>query len=214
VRRDGPHSAALQPHADDWTARLAAIPAAAELIKAKSFTIESEAILLGPDGLSWFEELSRCEAARTAILYASTLSSMMAMICAIFRSFTAKRRWRDCCAIPRPASCGTNTSPRMGRPFLRMRAGLGRGHRVEEGRAAPTCLACAASGAIPPASRCSGDLALPELRQLEAKLAGEETADRPHARNLIGQQLNNIKVLVIYLYICSVPTQAGRRLRF
>jgi hypothetical protein len=40
------------------------------LIKAKSFTIDGEAVVLGPDGLSRFEELSRRKAARTAILYA------------------------------------------------------------------------------------------------------------------------------------------------
>jgi RNA polymerase-binding transcription factor DksA len=41
-------------NANEWTARLAAIAAAAELIKAKSFTIDGEAVL-GPDGLSRFE---------------------------------------------------------------------------------------------------------------------------------------------------------------
>jgi ATP-dependent DNA ligase len=35
---------------------LAAIAAAAELIEAKSFTIDGEAVVLGPDGLSRFEE--------------------------------------------------------------------------------------------------------------------------------------------------------------
>jgi bifunctional non-homologous end joining protein LigD len=60
-------------NAYDWTVRLAAIAAAAELINARSFTIDGEAVVLGPDGLSRFEELSRREAARTAILYASDL---------------------------------------------------------------------------------------------------------------------------------------------
>jgi bifunctional non-homologous end joining protein LigD len=53
--------------------RLAAIAAAAEQIKAKSFTIDGEAVVLGPDGLSRFEELRRREAADTAILYAFDL---------------------------------------------------------------------------------------------------------------------------------------------
>jgi bifunctional non-homologous end joining protein LigD len=53
--------------------RLAAIAAAAELIDAKSFTIDGEAVVLGPDGLSRFEELSRREAFRTGILYAFDL---------------------------------------------------------------------------------------------------------------------------------------------
>ncbi len=55
------------------TEQLAASPAAAEGINAKSFTIDGEAVVLGPDGLSRFEELSRREAARTAILYAFDL---------------------------------------------------------------------------------------------------------------------------------------------
>jgi bifunctional non-homologous end joining protein LigD len=60
-------------YAYDWTVRLAAIAAAAEQIKAKSFKIDGEAVVLGPDGLSRFEELSRREGARTAILYAFDL---------------------------------------------------------------------------------------------------------------------------------------------
>jgi bifunctional non-homologous end joining protein LigD len=53
--------------------RLAAIAAAAEQIKAKSFTIDGEAVVLEPDGLSRFEELSGRRAADTAILYAFDL---------------------------------------------------------------------------------------------------------------------------------------------
>jgi len=48
--------------------------AVAALIKARSFTIDGEAVVLGPDGLSRFNDLSRREAARTAILYAFDLS--------------------------------------------------------------------------------------------------------------------------------------------
>jgi ATP-dependent DNA ligase len=50
-----------------------AIVTAARRIKAKSFTIDGEALVLGPDGLSRFEELRRREAADTAILYAFDL---------------------------------------------------------------------------------------------------------------------------------------------
>ena len=52
-----PHSAASSRNACDCTAKLSAIAAAAELIKAKSFTMDGEAVVLGPDGLSRFEEL-------------------------------------------------------------------------------------------------------------------------------------------------------------
>jgi bifunctional non-homologous end joining protein LigD len=58
---------------NDWTARLRAIAAAAQRIKAKSFTIDGEAVVLGPNGLSLFDELRRREAADTAILYAFDL---------------------------------------------------------------------------------------------------------------------------------------------
>jgi bifunctional non-homologous end joining protein LigD len=52
VRRDGPTVRLYSRNAYDWTVRLAAIAGAAELIKAKSFTIDGEAVVLGPDGLS------------------------------------------------------------------------------------------------------------------------------------------------------------------
>jgi bifunctional non-homologous end joining protein LigD len=73
VHRDGPTVRLYSRNACDWTVRLASIAAAAEMIKAKSFTIDGEAVVVGPDGLSWFEELSRREAARTAVLYAFDL---------------------------------------------------------------------------------------------------------------------------------------------
>jgi bifunctional non-homologous end joining protein LigD len=60
-------------NANDWSARLLAIAAAVARIKAKSFTIDGEAVVLGPDGLSRFDELSHREGARTAILYAFDL---------------------------------------------------------------------------------------------------------------------------------------------
>src|SRR5258707_840972 len=68
VRRDGPEVRLCTRNAYDWTARLPAITAAAGRIKAKSFTIDGEAVLLGPDGLSRFDEMRRREAARTAPL--------------------------------------------------------------------------------------------------------------------------------------------------
>jgi bifunctional non-homologous end joining protein LigD len=73
VRRDGPTVRLYSRNAHDWTARLSAIATAARRIKAKSFMIDGEAVVLGPDGLSLFEELSRREGARAAILYAFDL---------------------------------------------------------------------------------------------------------------------------------------------
>ena len=73
VRRDGATVRLYSRNAYDWTVRLAAIAAAAQRIKAKSFTIDGEAVVLGPDGLSRFEELRSREAAHAAILYAFDL---------------------------------------------------------------------------------------------------------------------------------------------
>jgi ATP-dependent DNA ligase len=73
VRRDGPRVRLYSRNAYDWTERLATIATAAEWVNAESFTIDGEAVVVGPDGLSRFEELSRRQAARTAILYAFDL---------------------------------------------------------------------------------------------------------------------------------------------
>ncbi len=68
VRRDGPTVRLYTRNAYDWTVRLPAIAAAAARIKAKSFTIDGEAVVLGPDGLSRFDDLRRREAAHSAML--------------------------------------------------------------------------------------------------------------------------------------------------
>jgi bifunctional non-homologous end joining protein LigD len=48
VRRDGPTVRLYTRNAYDWTARLPATAAVAGWIKAKSFTIDGEAVVLGP----------------------------------------------------------------------------------------------------------------------------------------------------------------------
>jgi bifunctional non-homologous end joining protein LigD len=73
VRRDGPTVRLYTRTAYDCTVRLPAIAAAAARINARSFTIDGEAVVLGPDGLARSEEVRRREAARTAILYAFDL---------------------------------------------------------------------------------------------------------------------------------------------
>src|SRR5215831_10626298 len=50
VRRNGPTVRLYTRNAYDWTARLPAIAAAAAQIEAKSFTIDGEAVVLGPPG--------------------------------------------------------------------------------------------------------------------------------------------------------------------
>jgi bifunctional non-homologous end joining protein LigD len=73
VRRDSATVRLYSRNAIDWTVRLPGIVAASQRIKAKSFTIDGEAVVLGPDDLSLFDELRRREAAHTAIIYAFDL---------------------------------------------------------------------------------------------------------------------------------------------
>jgi bifunctional non-homologous end joining protein LigD len=49
VRRDGRAVRLYSRNANDWTLRLAGIVTAAERIKAESFSIDGEAVVLGPN---------------------------------------------------------------------------------------------------------------------------------------------------------------------
>jgi ATP dependent DNA ligase domain len=123
VRRDGPTVRLYSRNAYDWTARLAAIAAAAELIKAKTFTIDGEAVVLGPDGLSRFQELSGREAARTAILYAFDLIEHDGEDLR-HRPFLDRKAALARLLRRTKAGILLNTSPMMGRPCSPMRASL------------------------------------------------------------------------------------------
>ena len=97
VRRDGAAVRLYTRNAFDLTARPPPIAAAAERIKATSFTIDGEAVVLGPDGLSRFDELRRRAAAQTAILYPFDLiehgyRQRPACRCSVF-SNRPTRRW-------------------------------------------------------------------------------------------------------------------------
>jgi bifunctional non-homologous end joining protein LigD len=70
VRREGASVRLWTRKAVDFTDRFPTIAAAAARIKAKSFTIDGEAVVIGVDGLSRFDELRRAEGARVAFLYA------------------------------------------------------------------------------------------------------------------------------------------------
>src|SRR5258705_4803865 len=74
VRRDGPTVRLYTRNAYDWTVRLPAISAAAARIKAKNFTIDGEAVGLGPEGLSRFVELRLRAAGHAAVPYALALT--------------------------------------------------------------------------------------------------------------------------------------------
>jgi len=68
VRRDGDSVRLYSRKAIDWTTRLPAIAKGAAVLKAKSFTIDGEAVVVGPDGLTDFEALRRRGAGEVAVL--------------------------------------------------------------------------------------------------------------------------------------------------
>jgi hypothetical protein len=136
-----------------------AIAAAAEQIKASSFTIDGEAVVLVLDGLSRFEELSRREASRTAILYAFDLSSGDGED---MRNRPFLNRKAALARLLRTTEAGILFNEHIvedGAMSSHMPAGLALRTSCRRRSTAPTGPARAASGsrrAIPPASPCSG----------------------------------------------------------
>jgi bifunctional non-homologous end joining protein LigD len=70
VRRDGKVVRLFTRRGHDWTDRYPAIAAAAAKLRAKSFTIDGEAVVTGPDGIAGFDALHRRRRATDAMLYA------------------------------------------------------------------------------------------------------------------------------------------------
>jgi bifunctional non-homologous end joining protein LigD len=73
VRRDGPAVRLFTRRGYDWTDRYPAIAAAAAKLRAHSFTLDGEAVVVGTDGVAVFAALHRRHKASDAILYAFDL---------------------------------------------------------------------------------------------------------------------------------------------
>jgi bifunctional non-homologous end joining protein LigD len=73
VRRDGPAVRLFTRRGYDWTDRYPAIASAAAKLRARSFTMDGEAVVVGADGVAVFEALHRRHKASDAILYAFDL---------------------------------------------------------------------------------------------------------------------------------------------
>jgi bifunctional non-homologous end joining protein LigD len=73
VRRDGALVRLWTRNAIDYTHRLVSIAVVAGKLKARSFTIDGEAVVIGFDGLSQFDALRSREGARSAALFAFDL---------------------------------------------------------------------------------------------------------------------------------------------
>jgi bifunctional non-homologous end joining protein LigD len=143
----------------DRTVRLESIAAAAKVIKAKSFTIDGEAVVLGPEGLSRFEELSRRHGARTAILYAFDLIEHDGED---LRGRPFLDRKSALARLSRKTKAGIVLNEHIsedGPTVFAHACQLGAEGSCRRRSMAPTSPARAASGsrsAIPPASPCSG----------------------------------------------------------
>jgi bifunctional non-homologous end joining protein LigD len=73
VRRDGDVVRPFTRRGYDWTARYPAIVATAVKLRARSFTLDGEACVSGPDGVAIFDALHRHGTVSEAMLYAFDL---------------------------------------------------------------------------------------------------------------------------------------------
>jgi bifunctional non-homologous end joining protein LigD len=73
VRREGDVVRLFTRRGYDWSARYPAIAVTATLLRARSFTIDGEAVVCGPDGVAIFDALHRRGTVTEAMLYAFDL---------------------------------------------------------------------------------------------------------------------------------------------
>jgi bifunctional non-homologous end joining protein LigD len=69
VRRDGDAVRLFTRRGYDWTERYPAIAVTAMLLRARSFTLDGEAVVCGPDGVAIFDALHRRGVVSEAMLY-------------------------------------------------------------------------------------------------------------------------------------------------
>jgi bifunctional non-homologous end joining protein LigD len=73
VRREGEAVRLFTRRGYDWSGRYPAIAVTAMLLRAKSFTLDGEAVVCGPDGVAVFDALHRRGTVTEAMLYAFDL---------------------------------------------------------------------------------------------------------------------------------------------
>jgi hypothetical protein len=112
VRRDGEAVRLFTRRGYDWTERYPAIAGAAAKLRAKSFTLDGEAVVVGHDGVAVFDALHRRHKASEALLYAFDLWSTTERTCGPGHSATARRGWRGYWRGRRPGSSTMSTPTR------------------------------------------------------------------------------------------------------
>src|SRR5271170_663678 len=73
VRREGDAVRLFTRRGYDWSGRYPAIAVTATLLRARSFTLDGEAVVCGPDGVAIFDALHRRGTVTEAMLYAFDL---------------------------------------------------------------------------------------------------------------------------------------------
>jgi bifunctional non-homologous end joining protein LigD len=95
VRREGEAIRLFTRRGNDWSERYPAIAGAAAQLRARSFTLDGEAVVCGPDGVAVFDALHRRGTVSEAMLYAFDLleldgEDLLDMPLAV----TARNAWR------------------------------------------------------------------------------------------------------------------------
>jgi bifunctional non-homologous end joining protein LigD len=80
VRRDGPTVRLFTRRGHDWTDRYPAIAGSAAKLRARSFTLDGEAVVCGADGVAVFDALHRRHKATDALLYAFDLLQLAKLL--------------------------------------------------------------------------------------------------------------------------------------
>jgi bifunctional non-homologous end joining protein LigD len=117
VRREGDSVRLFTRRGFDWTRRYPAIAVTATLLRAKSFTLDGEAVVCGPDGVAVFDAVQRRGTVSEAMLYAFDLLELdgedlrgMPLLDRKKRAFrwvTPGRSWRNAdAARKRKRNCG------------------------------------------------------------------------------------------------------------
>jgi ATP-dependent DNA ligase len=96
VRRDGETVRLFTRCGHDWTERYPAIAAAAAKLRAKSVTIDGEAVVVGDDGIAVFDALHRRHKVKTRCCTLSICWSSTARIFGLVLLASARRGWRSC----------------------------------------------------------------------------------------------------------------------
>jgi hypothetical protein len=118
----------------DWTDRCPSIAAAATKLRAKSFTLDGEAVVSGPDGVAVFDALHRRRRATDAMLYAFDLLELNGKDLRPMPLVDRKAKLERLLTRAPPCKLGLEASCRSGsaRPIGRARHGAGsrRGTRI------------------------------------------------------------------------------------